>query len=445
MSPTSPVLPVKVASTLDTVTPETIVKGLALAAASKAVVAVLPSSLPLGQTSVNAVPAVGRAVEAALVGGTLTVVPVGNEGKAFEVFPGALAHVLTAGSASQFGTREAFSNFGPWLDVVTSGRELVLPAPPAICSSGYATATGTSFSAGAVSGAVALLGAVRASLAPGDLYDLVRRSAVLDAATVGFDVDTGFGLVDVGAGYDAKAPARDLPEPNDQVHWLKRTPSRFPVLLRRTASAKVSGTLSPGKDPQDAVRVGLNQGDVLIARASGKASSALLAATVWSPKTGPFDMDLPSPRSELRDSSGFTREPELSYTAKATGTHYVAVFAPDWVAPSEPGNEQATYVTAGPAHTAFTLTLRRRCSSARTLRVPLSRLRRPGSRLTSVTAYEDGIRRVRWTRRQVRSRVRLAGFADGRHEVVFRAGFANRAQTRVEQVIRTRCALKPVR
>jgi hypothetical protein len=268
---------------------------------------------------------------------------------------------------------------------------------------------------------------------------------VLDAATVGFDVDTGFGLVDVGAGYDAKAPARDLPESNDQVYWLKRSPSRFPIRLRRTASAQVSGTLSPGKDPQDAVRVALNRGDVLVVRASGKASGALLAATVWSPKTGSFDMDLPSPRSELRDSSGFTREPELSFTAKTTGTHYVAVFAPDWIAPSEPGNEEPTYVTAGPAHTAYTLALRKRCSSSRTLRVPLDRLRRPGGRLTSVTILEDGIRRVRWTRSQVRSRVRLDGFANGRHEVVFRAAFSNRAQTRVAQVIRTRCTLKLAR
>ncbi|MCU0314374.1 MAG: S8 family serine peptidase, partial [Solirubrobacteraceae bacterium] len=444
VSPTSPVLPVKVAATLDVVTPETIVKGLELAAAKKAIVAVLPSSQPLTQAPVNGISAVGRAVEAALGDGLITVVPVGNDGKGAQVFPGGLAHVLTVGSASSFGSREAFSNFGPWLDLVTAGRDLVLPVPPAQCASGYARGTGTSFSAGAVAGAVALIGAARPALRAENLYDLVRRFAILDAQTAGFDADSGFGLVDVGAGLDAKTPAADLPESNDQVFWLRRSAARFPVLLRSARSATVRGTVSPGKDPQDAMKVALRRGDVLSVATRGTAASALLAATVWSPRTGSFDMSLPAPGTLLRDTSGFTREPELSFRATSTGTHYVAVFAPDWVPPGE-DEEGGTFVTSGPPHVAFALSLRKRCSSSRTLAVPLGRLRRPGGRLTSVTILEDGIRRVRWTRAQVRRRVRLDGFANGRHEVVFRAAFSNRAQTRVARVIRTRCTLRLAR
>ena len=68
-------------------------------------------------------------MSAAFSDGVITVVPAGNEGLNEPVFPGALAHVLTVGSARAPAARDEFSNAGPWIDLVAPGADLVLPRP----------------------------------------------------------------------------------------------------------------------------------------------------------------------------------------------------------------------------------------------------------------------------------------------------------------------------
>ncbi len=245
----------------------------------------------------------------------ITVVPAGNEGQNEQVFPGSLAHVLTVGSAGLSAARDDFSNIGPWIDLVAPGADLVLPAPAAICSSGYARASGTSFSAAAVAGAVALIGAARPALPTSSLYDVVRRTAVSDAGTSGFDVNTGYGLLNVSAGLSSAASANDPHEVDDNVYWLKQRPSAFPTYLKRIRRTTVRASVSPGKDPQDVFKVHLGRKDLLRATVKNNDSKSVLAATIWSTKTGPFDMQLPSPNSELRDSTGFAQNPAVSFRA----------------------------------------------------------------------------------------------------------------------------------
>lgn len=340
-------------------TPATIVKGLEIAVARNARVAVLPSSQPLSQVSEGTVTSVGLALSAAFSEGVITVVPAGNEGENETVFPGTLAHALTVGSAGTAAARDEFSNTGPWLDLMAPGADLVLPAPRSICLSGYARASGTSFSAAAVAGAVALIAAARPRLTTAGLYDLVRRSSSTNMSTSGFDVATGFGLLDVGAGLTATAATADPYEVNDNVYWLKRRPTSFPTYLRRTRLTTTRGSVSPGKDPQDAFKVYLRRGDLLRASVSNADASAVLYASIWSTRTGDFDMRLPSPSSELR-SAGFTQNPRVSYRATRTGTYYVAVFAPAWTVAGEQGTVGKDLAPLSPPRSTYRLTLTRR-------------------------------------------------------------------------------------
>lgn len=443
VSPTSLIMPIRIASASAPVTPESVVRGLAIAAARRARVAVLPSSQPLTQVPEASVTSVGVAVNAALAQGVLTVVPVGNEGKDQEVFPGGLAHVLTVGSAGRLAVRDPFSNFGRWVDLVAPGADLVLPVPVAICPSGYARASGTSFSAAAVAGAVALIAAARPTLTTAQLYDLVRRMATRDAALQGFDESTGFGLLDVGAGLTA-APAGDDPrprEPNDNVHWFKQRPQAFPTYLRRTRRTTTRGSVSPGKDPQDAFKVQLGRNDVLRARVRTADPDAVLYATIWDRTTGPFDMRLPGPKT-LLSYEGFTQNPSISHRAVRTGTYYVAVFAPDRAAPGDPAKPGDELATSSPPRTAYTLTMDNRCSSTRTLRIPLTRLRRPDRRMTALAVYDNGTRRARRSRGAISRRITLRGMRNGRHRIVFKASFTGRPRTSATVRIRTRCTLR---
>ncbi len=443
ISPTSLIMPIRVAAASVLATPESIAKGLAIAVTRRARVAVLPSSSPLAQVPEGTVTAVGLAVNAAFSQGVIVVVPAGNEGKDQEVFPGGLAHVLTVGSAGRLAVRDAFSNFGRWVDLVAPGADLVLPAPSAICSSGYARASGTSFSAAEVAGAVALIAAARPKLTTAQLYDVTRRMASRDAGLQGYDVNTGFGILDVGAGLTA-APATDDPRPrevNDNVYWLKRRPKAFPTYLRRTRRTTTHGSVSPGKDPQDAFRVDLHKNDVLHARFTNPDSAAVLYATIWNRTTGPFDMRLASPSSELRDSSGFTQNPAVSYRATRTGTYYIAIFAPDPAAPGDPGKAGDELVTGSPPRTAYTLKMDKHCSSTRTLSVPLSRLRRPGHGMTTLVVYDNGIERTRRSRGGIGRRITLRGLRNGRHRIVFKARFSGQPRTSRATRIRTSCKL----
>jgi subtilisin family serine protease len=359
ISPTSPVMPIRIATASLLATPATIVKGLEIAVARKARVAVLPSSQPLSQVAEGTVTSVGLALSAAFSEGVITVVPAGNEGENETVFPGTLAHALTVGSAGTAAARDEFSNTGPWLDLMAPGADLILPAPPSICLSGYARASGTSFSAGAVAGAVALVAAARPRLTTAGLYDLIRRSSSTNMSTSGFDVTTGFGLLDVGAGLTATAAAADPYEVNDNVYWLKRRPTSFPTYLRRTRVATTRGSVSPGKDPQDAFKVYLRRGDLLRASVSNANAGAVLYASIWSTRTGDFDMRLPAPSSELR-SAGFTQNPRVSYRATRTGTYYVAVFAPAWTVPGEQGTIGKDLAPLSPPRSTYRLTMTRR-------------------------------------------------------------------------------------
>lgn len=443
VSPTSLIMPIRIASASVLATPESVVRGLAIAAARRARVAVLPSSQPLTQVGEASVTAVGVAVNAARTQGVITVVPVGNEGKNQEVFPGGLAHVLTVGSAGRLAVRDPFSNFGRWVDLVAPGADLVLPAPAAICLSGYARASGTSFSAAAVAGAVALIAAARPALATAQLYDIVRRMATRDAGLQGFDENTGFGLLDVGAGLTA-APAGDDPRPrevNDNVHWLRQRPTVFPTYLRRTRRTTTRGTVSPGKDPQDAFKVQLGRNDLLRARVRTADPDAVLYATIWDRTTGPFDMRLPGPRTLLH-AAGFTQNPAVSHRAVRAGTYYVAVFAPDRAAPGDPAEAGDQLATSSPPHTAYTLAMDKRCSSTRTLRIPLTRLRRPGRAMTALAVYDNGTRRARRSRGAISRRITLRGMRNGRHRIVFKASFTGQPRISTTIRIRTRCALR---
>ncbi len=123
----------------------------------------LSSSNPAADVDPKDAAVLQQAITAAFAQGTITVVAAGNEGKIDASVPGNLSRVLTVGSASSDGTRDAFSNFGPWIDLVSPGASMILPAPLDVCTTGYGVASGTSFSAPAVAGAAALdLGAAPA-------------------------------------------------------------------------------------------------------------------------------------------------------------------------------------------------------------------------------------------------------------------------------------------
>lgn len=357
VSPTTPILPIEIYNRSSETTAAWVVKGIEEAAARGAGVINLSSSNPAADVADADSAVVQQAITAAFAKGTITVVAAGNEGKGDPTVPGRFTRVLNVGSASADGTRDAFSNFGPWIDVVSPGANMILPAPLDVCTSGYGVAQGTSFSAPAVAGATALLWASRPELNAQQVYDVMRTGAVKDLYASGRDDDSGFGMLDVATGLSSPATIKQTTEVDDDVFWVKQDPKRHPTYLRKTRSAKIRSAVSVGKDPDDVFPVRVKRGQTLTV--TGEAKGGVVTASIWRPATGSFDIGKGRTTYLLDDSEGITSSPRASFRATRTGTYYVSISAPDL---PDPKDELTASDKVDP-QTTYTLTLRATATS----------------------------------------------------------------------------------
>lgn len=360
VSPTSPILPITIYNISSETTVDWVVAGIQKAVAMGSTVINISSSNPADQVDSKQQSVLDQAITTAFDQGAVVIVAAGNEGKNNPTVPGSMAKVLDVGSSSAEGTRDSFSNFGPWLDLMSPGANLILPAPPLVCSTLYGTANGTSFSAPAVAGAAALINAARPELTSQQLADVFRGDAAKDLYNAGWDEDSGWGILDVSGGLSGKAPLKQATEVDDDVYWIKKNPKKHPTQLKTKTKTSFKSQVIAGKDPQDVFPVYLKKGQTLTATATATKSTSLAGTAVWSPKTGSFDIGDNRTTYLLEDSGGFTDRPQVQYKASKTGTYYVAVVAPDPPDPTDPSNNDPA--TALPV--AYTLSLKKNKSSS---------------------------------------------------------------------------------
>jgi subtilisin family serine protease len=147
-----------------------------------------------------------RAVEAATRRGVLVVASAGNYSGWGNptVYPAAYPGVLSVGATDRSDRLAYFSSHGPWLDVVAPGVDVLTTAP----GGGYASASGTSFSAPLAAGVAGLL----AAEGLGEDRAARLRETARDLGPRGRDPRYGYGLVDArnAAGGPWPAPCPDL-------------------------------------------------------------------------------------------------------------------------------------------------------------------------------------------------------------------------------------------
>ena len=131
-----------------------------------------------------------RANQYAAQQGAVSVASVGNDGQDVMVYPAGLRNVMGIASTANNDTRSSFSNYGhPPVWVASPGEGIVSTYPFGT----YAAGWGTSFSAPFVSGTVALLRNINATLNQNS-----AAQAISDAKYI--DWELGYGRLDV---YDA--------------------------------------------------------------------------------------------------------------------------------------------------------------------------------------------------------------------------------------------------
>lgn len=356
VSPTSPILPIEIYNRSSETTVAWVVRGIEEAVARGAGVINLSSSNPAADVDPKDAAVLEQAITAAFAKGTITIVSAGNEGKGDPAVPGNLTRVLTVGSASAEGTRDAFSNFGPWVDLMSPGGNLILPSPLDVCTSGYGLAQGTSFSAPAVAGAAALIWSQRPTLNAQQLFDVMRTGAVKDLYQNGRDDDSGYGMLDVATGLSSPAPIKQTTEVDDDVHWLKADPKKHPVLLKSKSKATFKSAVSVGKDPQDVFPVYVKRGQTLTV--SGESKNGEVISGIWKPQTGSFDIGAGRTTFLADASDGLSTSPRSSLKVTKTGTYYVSIEAPDLPDPKD----DLTSRNKVDAQTTYTLKLQRKAT-----------------------------------------------------------------------------------
>ncbi len=351
ISPSSPILPIRVFDPSGDSTADTVARGIDLAVAKGASVINLSGAGAAADAAPADIALVTAAINRAFTKGVLVVTASGNTGDGAPQVPANLPHVLVAGSTGWSGGRADFSSTGPWVDLAAPAEGITVSQPRALCQSGYASVSGTSFAAPALAGAAAVVSQVRRALTVQQRFELVRRAAA-DIAPEGRDDETGFGLLDVRRGLSAPAPARDTStEVDDDPYWVRGARGkRHPAALRRSRRFKATGSVSPAKDPSDVYPVRLARGERLTASLRVTDRADALALAVFAPSSGDFDVTRGVTRRLLADAGGFSAAPTLRLRASRAGTYYVAIQAADPQDPDEPD-------AAVPATQAYRLTL----------------------------------------------------------------------------------------
>jgi hypothetical protein len=345
VSPGSPILPVRIYAPGSRAAPlDVVAKGITLAVAKGAGVVVVAGAVPAAAATDDEWRALVTAVDAAFARGVLVVAGMGDEALPDPFLPASLPHVLAAGAATPTPSRSAQVSTGPWLDLLVPAEGVTGPLPLGLCPVGFGFATGSSFAAPSLGGAVALAQARRPALSTQQLFEAVRRAGT-DLGTGGRDDDTGYGLLSVPTALTAPPLAKDTsPEPDDDPFWVRSKDyvKQHPVLLTRTKLRfKATGSVSPAKDPADVYRVSLAKRERLVVSVSAADPNALLELAIRDPRVEDFDVTDDVAEWARVATGGLSSDPQLELTASRSGTFLIAVTAAPAVDPDNPAQTAA--------------------------------------------------------------------------------------------------------
>jgi subtilisin family serine protease len=142
-------------------------------------------------------------IEYAQAHNVLIVAATGNTNSSV-LYPAAYPNVLAVAATDQSDQRAAFSNFGPEVDVAAPGVDIYSTWP---WVTGYFTKSGTSMATPHVSGAAALVWSYWPGLTADQVANDITQTAT-DVGSIGWDVFTGWGRIDVFRAVERATPLR---------------------------------------------------------------------------------------------------------------------------------------------------------------------------------------------------------------------------------------------
>jgi subtilisin family serine protease len=137
------------------------------------------------------------AIQNAIANGVVVVAAVGNTNSAV-MYPAIYPEVIAVAASDNTDARAPYSNYGSEVDVTAPGSNIYSTCL-ATCAGGiYSYKTGTSMSAGYVSGEAAILVGLRPDLTPAQIAYVIEQSAK-DIDAPGIDNNTGYGIIQLNS------------------------------------------------------------------------------------------------------------------------------------------------------------------------------------------------------------------------------------------------------
>lgn len=171
---------------------------------------------------------VHRALKRAQSEGVLVVGIAGNNGERLGYF-GRWDEVFTVGSVGRSGSVSSFSNYGPEMELVAPGEDVLSYKP----GGELATGSGTSFAAPHVAGTAALILSKRPQISLSELKEILRDSA-RDLGKSGKDKTAGYGIINTSKSLGKVSGVRDVDslksvnDDKDEVDESDRNPDPLP-------------------------------------------------------------------------------------------------------------------------------------------------------------------------------------------------------------------------
>ncbi len=138
-------------------------------------------------------------INQALANDIMVIASMGNSGYNAPQYPAAYSGVMAVGATRADGSKVHFSTSGNFISVSAPGYNIYSTFNED--NSSYADMSGTSMAAPFVTGTVAYLLTFNKDLKPDQLRTIIESTAT-DIGDVGWDEDTGYGLVNVKAAVD---------------------------------------------------------------------------------------------------------------------------------------------------------------------------------------------------------------------------------------------------
>lgn len=208
------------------------------------------------------------AIDYAWSKGTIVFASAGNSNVSTLTYPAACNHAVAVAATDSADNKASFSNYGSWITVSAPGTSIYTTAN----GGGYASVSGTSFSAPITAGAAALILSVNPLLSAQQVVDILKQGTD-DLGTPGFDQYFGYGRVNVAK---AVAVAQTAIVPSDTQ------PPTVSISSPATAST-VKGSVAVNVAATD--NTGVTRVDLLLDGALFASDTTAPFAFIWDSTT----------------------------------------------------------------------------------------------------------------------------------------------------------------